>query len=51
MLTEELARVGATAEGDVFDGLSDYDPFIRAGIPTGGVFAGGLAGLQERFAS
>ena len=40
VLTEELARVGATAEGDVFDGESDYDPFIRAGIPTGGVFSG-----------
>ena len=40
VLTEELARVGATAEGDVFDGQSDYDPFIRAGIPTGGVFSG-----------
>ena len=40
VLTEELARVGATAEGDVFDGLSDYDPFIQAGIPTGGVFSG-----------
>ena len=40
VLTEELARVGATAEGDVFDGESDYDPFVRAGIPTGGVFSG-----------
>ena len=40
VLTEELARVGVTAEGDVFDGLSDYDPFIQAGIPTGGVFSG-----------
>ena len=40
VLTEELARVGAVAESDVFDGLSDYDPFIQAGIPTGGVFSG-----------
>jgi aminopeptidase S len=40
VLTEELAEVGVTAQGDVFDGLSDYDPFIRAGVPTGGVFSG-----------
>ena len=35
-----LARVGVTAEGDVFDGLSDYNPVLQAGIPTGGVFSG-----------
>jgi aminopeptidase S len=40
VLTEELARVGVTAQGDVLDGLSDYEPFVQAGIPTGGVFSG-----------
>ena len=40
MLADELARVGAVADRDGFDGESDYDAFVTAGIPTGGVFAG-----------
>lgn len=40
VLTEELAKVGVTAQGDVLDGLSDYEPFVRAGVPTGGVLSG-----------
>ena len=39
-LVDELARVGAVADRDGFDGESDYDAFVTAGIPTGGVFAG-----------
>ena len=28
------------AESTVFDGGSDYDPFVKAGIPSGGLFSG-----------
>ena len=28
------------AESTVFDGGSDYEPFLRAGIPVGGLFSG-----------
>jgi aminopeptidase S len=41
ILVEELAATGVTAELAPFDGESDYDPFIEAGIATGGVYAGG----------
>jgi aminopeptidase S len=40
VLVEELANTGVTGELARFDGESDYKPFIRAGIPTGGVYAG-----------
>ena len=40
VLADELARVGAVADRDGFDGESDYDAFVTAGIPTGGVLAG-----------
>ncbi len=39
-LVDELARVGAVADRDGFDGASDFDAFVTAGIPTGGVLAG-----------
>ena len=35
VLADELARVGAVADRDRFDGESDYDAFVTAGIPTG----------------
>jgi aminopeptidase S len=35
-----FAQNGLTAEPTVFDGGSDYQPFLRAGIPTGGLFSG-----------
>ncbi|HEX9226694.1 MAG TPA: M20/M25/M40 family metallo-hydrolase [Arthrobacter sp.] len=31
------------AESTVFDGGSDYQPFLRAGIPVGGLFSGDVA--------
>jgi aminopeptidase S len=41
VLVEELAATGVTAEFARFEnGASDYDAFIEAGIPTGGVHAG-----------
>ncbi len=40
VLVDELARVGAVADRDGFDGASDFDAFVTAGIPTGGVYAG-----------
>lgn len=40
VLVDELARVGAVAERTGFDSESDYDAFVTAGIPTGGVLAG-----------
>jgi aminopeptidase S len=41
ILVEEFAATGVTAEPTPFDGESDHDPFIEAGIPTGAVYAGG----------
>ncbi|MFE4541216.1 M20/M25/M40 family metallo-hydrolase [Arthrobacter sp. NPDC056727] len=35
-----FAQNGLAAEATVFDGGSDYQPFLRAGIPTGGLFSG-----------
>jgi aminopeptidase S len=40
VLVEELAATGVTAELAPFDGGSDFDAFLEAGIPTGGVYAG-----------
>jgi aminopeptidase S len=40
VLVEELAATGVIAELTPFDGGSDHDTFIEAGIPTGGVYAG-----------
>ena len=40
VLTDELTRVGAAPESDVFYGDSDYDAFVTAGIPSGGLHAG-----------
>ena len=39
-LGEELAATGVTAEVTRFDGGSDFEAFIDAGIPTGGVYSG-----------
>lgn len=33
-------EVSLPAESTVFDGGSDYEPFLRAGIPVGGLFSG-----------
>jgi Zn-dependent M28 family amino/carboxypeptidase len=35
-----FAQQGLAAEPMVFDGRSDYGPFIEAGIPAGGLFSG-----------
>jgi Zn-dependent M28 family amino/carboxypeptidase len=37
---EALGKAGVTAQGTGFDGNSDYDPFVRAGIAAGGLFTG-----------
>ena len=39
-LVEVLAAAGKTARDTSFDGRSDYDGFTKAGIPSGGLFAG-----------
>lgn len=40
-LVSYLAAAGKPAEDTFFDGRSDYDAFTAAGIPAGGLFAGG----------
>jgi aminopeptidase S len=40
VLTDELMKAGAPPGRDVFSGESDYDAFVAAGIPSGGVLAG-----------
>jgi Zn-dependent M28 family amino/carboxypeptidase len=35
-----LAAAGKTAQDTSFDGRSDYDGFTKAGVPSGGLFAG-----------
>jgi aminopeptidase S len=40
VLVEELAAAGVAAEHVEFDGGSDFEPFIEAGIPAGGVLSG-----------
>ena len=35
-----MQNAGKTAQDTSFDGRSDYDGFTRAGIPSGGLFAG-----------
>jgi aminopeptidase S len=35
-----FATIGVTVQDTAFDGRSDYGPFIRAGIPAGGLFTG-----------
>lgn len=40
ILVEGLGAAGVTAEGADFTGRSDYGPFIKAGIPAGGIFTG-----------
>ncbi len=37
---EALGAAGVTARGTGFDGNSDYDPFVQAGIASGGLFTG-----------
>ncbi|MFL6026364.1 MAG: M28 family metallopeptidase [Friedmanniella sp.] len=39
-LTDYLSRHGVASQPTDFDGRSDYGPFIRAGIPAGGLFSG-----------
>jgi Zn-dependent M28 family amino/carboxypeptidase len=39
-LVAYLASAGKTARDTSFEGRSDYDPFVRAGIPAGGIFTG-----------
>jgi Zn-dependent M28 family amino/carboxypeptidase len=39
-LVKLLAAAGKTAQDTSFDGRSDYDGFTKAGIPSGGLFAG-----------
>ena len=35
-----FASIGVPTRGTDFDGRSDYGPFIKAGIPAGGIFTG-----------
>ncbi len=39
-LVDYLEAEGKPAQDTLFDGRSDYEPFTRAGIPAGGLFAG-----------
>jgi aminopeptidase S len=40
VLVEQLASTGVTAEVTTFDRASDYDAFVAAGVPSGGVLTG-----------
>jgi Zn-dependent M28 family amino/carboxypeptidase len=40
LFTRYFQRQGLQTDGRVFDGRSDYGPFIAAGIPAGGLFSG-----------
>jgi Zn-dependent M28 family amino/carboxypeptidase len=40
VFTDYFAGQGLATEPTAFDGRSDYGPFVDAGIPAGGVFAG-----------
>lgn len=40
IFTEHFASKGLASAPTAFDGRSDYGPFIAAGIPAGGLFAG-----------
>jgi Zn-dependent M28 family amino/carboxypeptidase len=50
-LTDYLSAHGVTAEPTDLDGRSDYGPFIRAGIPAGGLFSGADEDKSARQAS
>jgi aminopeptidase S len=40
VLVDQLAATGVAAETTTFDAESDYEAFVEAGIPSGGVLAG-----------
>jgi aminopeptidase S len=40
VLTDQLTRAGVAPDADSFYGDSDFDAFVTAGIPSGGVHAG-----------
>ncbi|MGL4306704.1 MAG: M28 family peptidase [Mycobacteriaceae bacterium] len=40
ILVQGLAELGITAKDTDFDGRSDYGPFIKSGVPAGGIFTG-----------
>ena len=40
LFSDFFASIGETSEPTEFDGRSDYDAFIAAGIPAGGLFTG-----------
>ena len=46
-LADQLGKVGVAADRISFDGESDYDPFIRADIPSGSVFSGDDAHMAQ----
>ncbi|WP_030177266.1 M28 family peptidase [Spirillospora albida] len=40
VLRQHFTSIGVTVQDTAFDGRSDYGPFIRVGIPAGGLFTG-----------
>jgi Zn-dependent M28 family amino/carboxypeptidase len=50
-LTGYLSAHGVPSEPTDFDGRSDYGPFVRAGIPAGGLFSGAEEKKSARQAS
>src|SRR5690606_20906242 len=40
VLQSYFAGIGVPTQGSDFDGRSDYGPFIKAGVPAGGLFTG-----------
>jgi aminopeptidase S len=40
VLADYFTSIGVPTRGTDFDGRSDYGPFIKAGIPAGGIFTG-----------
>lgn len=47
VLFDYFAKNALPAEATVFDGGSDYEPFLQAGIPVGGLFSGDVGTKTE----
>ena len=50
-LVAYLAAAGKTARDTSFEGRSDYDAFVRAGIPAGGIFTGAEGSMTDEEAA
>lgn len=47
VLTDQLARAGVAAESETFENESDYEGFVKSGIPSAGLLTGDTAKKTE----